>query len=366
MTTSNAAAQPAVTLPYPTAATLNRVALLGGPCITLAVPDHHPGAAESSQRVQVRTLLDRALAASPDAAWTSAIRAAVEAFTAAQIGEHGGSGFTLFATSTSVEAYRTPGCEPKAVRGAHPYVLPLLEAIAVGQEIVVLGLSNKHPKLFQYTAGIAEPTQLPGSVPANLDAAGRFHSGGVNAQGRTPGGKGGVRFGTSGLRESARDSADHYYALISDGLHTYLGHRPLLLMGVKEEIAAFRRVSHYDALLHSEVDGNIEHLTAAQIAELTQAAARAEFHRLGAEVLAESSEMRDRQRAASDPHTILEAARDGRVHKLVVRAGTELLDKGEDLLNAAAAETLRKGGEVYVLPQDQMAVTQSACAILRF
>jgi hypothetical protein len=38
----------------------------------------------------------------------------------------------------------------------------------------------------------------------------------------------------------------------------------------------------------------------------------------------------------------------------------------EDLINAAVVETLRTGGEVFVLPQDKMPVTNPVAAILRY
>ena len=187
----------------------------------------------------------------------------------------------------------------------------------------------------------------------------------------------GIRFGTSGNRESARDATEHYCALIDQGLRPLLSGRPLLLMGVREEIAAYRRVSHYDSLLHTEVDGNIETLTPAQIAHLAAKAAQAEYQRLGEQVLAELKEMRDRSRAASGVREVLKAAGEGRVHKLCVRGGTEMVGPmeaslnranlpTEDLVNAAVVETLRNGGEVYVLPPEQMAVTESVCAVLRY
>lgn len=367
MTTDNAATQRAENLPLPTSATLARVAAQAGPCLTVLVPDRHPGAPESPQRTQVRILVDAALHKTNDAAWASKVRAAVEDFSARSIPEGGGAGFALYATAEGVQAYGAPGSAARAVVAGHPIVLPLLDAEASAKELWVLGLSTKHIQLHEYVGGTAQAVALPGSVPANLDAAGHFHVGGEPGQSNTPGGKGGVRFGTSGMRESAHDSIQHFCALIDRGLHTLLAGRPLLLMGVKEEIAAYRRVSHYDSLLHSEVDGSVDTLTPAQIATHAQRAALDEYRRMGAEVLGEFREMRDRARALDDAHSVLDAATNGRVHKVCLRAGTELLGaNGEDVLNAIAVETLRKGGEVYLLPPTEMPVTQTVCAILRY
>lgn len=57
----------------------------------------------------------------------------------------------------------------------------------------------------------------------------------------------------------------------------------------------------------------------------------------------------------------------GRVHQLCVRTGTEFASRGgEDQINAAVVETLRNGGEVFMLPQDKIPVAHPVAAILRY
>ena len=82
--------------------------------------------------------------------------------------------------------------------------------------------------------------------------------------------------------------------------------------------------------------------------------------------VAEFRELRDRTRVSDAPHAIIEAAAAGRIHKVCLRAGTELQSPQGDVLNAIAVETIRKGGTAYLLPQEEMPVTQAACAILRY
>ena len=55
------------------------------------------------------------------------------------------------------------------------------------------------------------------------------------------------------------------------------------------------------------------------------------------------------------------------MHQLCVRTGTEFASRGgEDQINAAVVETLRNGGEVFMLPQDKMPVAHPVAAILRY
>jgi hypothetical protein len=86
----------------------------------------------------------------------------------------------------------------------------------------------------------------------------------------------------------------------------------------------------------------------------------------------------DRQRTCSGVHAALGAARSGRVHQLCIAEGADV--KGpmpgpmphrgkygdEDLANAAIVETLRHGGEIFLLPPDSMPPDTVAAAILRY
>jgi hypothetical protein len=50
-----------------------------------------------------------------------------------------------------------------------------------------------------------------------------------------------------------------------------------------------------------------------------------------------------------------------------VRTGSEVAGpSGEDLVNTAVVETLRAGGEAFMLPQDKMTAAQPLAAILRY
>lgn len=371
MTTANSAAR-AAGIRSATPDSLTALAGWEGPCVTLTVPDHHPGAADGTQQTRLRGLVKTALERGLD---LSGLEKSASEFAQSALAHAGGAGFVYCWSPKSSAAFALGGAASNAVVASHPYVVPLLTPAFAAHNLLVLGLSTKHLRLLEYVDGECLSMALPADVPRNLDAAGTFHhSAGIPAQGRTGAG---VRFGTSGERESARSSVEHFCALIDSGLTPVLNHRPLLLMGVAEEIAAFRRVSHYDALMHAEVDGNIDSLTPAQIAAHAQRAAREEYERLGRVVLAALREMRDRQRVTRNPQEVLRAAAAGRVHQLVVRAGTEIpgrlepdMDKAalpsEDLVNASAAETLRKGGEVFLLPQDELPLDEALCAFLRY
>jgi hypothetical protein len=166
-----------------------------------------------------------------------------------------------------------------------------------------------------------------------------------------------------------------FFELVDRGLKRIVGSRPLVLFGVQEEVAAYRHAGKGHANLIAAEPGNAEFLTLAEIGERAYAAVLHEYELAGNAVLAKLREMRDRSRVATETPHILEAAAQGRIHQLCVRANAELtastpretgLTDADGPVNTAVAETLRVGGDVFVLAADHLSADQPMAAILRY
>lgn len=373
----------------PTAATVAAFASLEGPCMTWIVPDRHPGAPEGTMDAEIRHLVQTAgdLAQQmPAALWpcdiTEAARMIREAL-AQDRGkpENGGPGLAACLSKSGFASLRLHSPNEHVSLSSHPYVLPLIVPAFAVRDLFVLNLNAKRVHLYEYANGTCREVEIPAGVPRSLEEANHGPLGpeGENRAINVPHGTGkltGIRFGTGGDRQSAGTRIERLCADLDRGLRGLLNQRPLLLMGVRAEIAAYRRVSDYEWLLDDEIDGNWDALGLPQIAQHAQSASIAEYQRVGEAVVAEAREMRDRTRASFDARDILHAAMEGRVHRLCVRADTELMGTipvsirraklRENLLNAAVVEALKKGGEIYVLPQDAMPATEPICAVLRY
>ncbi len=373
----------------PTAATVAAFASLEGPCITWLVPDRHPGAPEGTIDAEVKHLVETAedLARQvPFVRWPQGIgdaAAMIREALAQDRGkpENGGPGLAACLSPSGFASLRLHAANEYVSLGTHPYVMPLIVPAFAMRDLFVLNLNAKKVRLFEYTNGACHEVEIPAGVPTSVDEANHGFTGATPGANRsalspTPGKLGGVHFGTGGERQSAGTRVERLCAELDRGLRSLLNQKPVLLMGVREEIAAFRRVSAYDWLMDSEVDGNWDALGCAQIGQHALRASLAEYRRVGEAVIAEAREMRDRKRASFDVREILHAAMEGRVHQLCVRADTESMGLlpgpinrtkiRENLLNASVVETLKKGGEIYVLPQDAMSQADPICAILRY
>jgi len=278
----------------------------------------------------------------------------------------GGAGIAIFGSPNSIVSYRVPESAEKLVIGTHAYLLPFLAEAYLANDVFILGLSTKQLRLFHYSHGECFELDLPEGVPTSLEDAGRPDRTDLNRENRSSVGSStgnlhAMSFGTLTDREAAGEHLRHFFGLADRGLKSTLAGTPLLLMGVHEEIQAYRRTAHYNHLLPTAVDGGPDFVTAAQVGALARKAARADYDLRADAVLAEFREMKERSRTLAGLDAVLQAATQGRIHLLCVRRDTE-----QDLLNAAVVETLRTGGEVYELAQDRMAATEPAAAILRY
>lgn len=355
-----------------------------GPFITLIVPDHHPPAAEGSRQSVIESLTKEAaerLKQTSLAAQASELLAPLKEIAREESLAHGGPGLAIFRSANVAAWYIAPGHPARLVIASHPYLAPFIEDAFAPNDIFVLGLSIKKLRLFRCVDGECTELSLPAGIPVSFLET-EFNLPDLEVENRTAvgpssGKMGSMRFGTAAEREAMDKHLHTYFVTVDRGLKPVVGDKPLLLIGVHEEIEAFKRAAKYAQVFSAVVEGNPSYLSPAQIAARTREAARAEYYRRGAAVLAEYREMEDRTRAISDIRAVLRAAMDGRIHRLCVRKNaqyTGYLQRGanpanipdQDLVNAAVAETLRTGGEVFELPQDQMAAEEPVAAILRY
>jgi hypothetical protein len=357
-----------------------------GPCVTMLIPEHHPGARAGSRRTVVRDLIQSAagqMAEGNFQAHVGDLLAPIEAVARDEATVAGGSGFAIFRSPRFLEVFDLPDWRTEKLSVAsHLLLAPLAARAWVPQEFFILGISRKRLRLFRYRNGICEEAPLPPKVPASVEAAGAFDPPDHDLENRHSAGPStgtmkGVLFGTGSGRETAVEYLYNFCGIVDRALKETLAGAPLLLAGVHEEVAAYRRAAKYPHILESEIAGNIEFLPVEQIARHAADAARDHYLRAGQRVLAETREMPDRTRVLNDPHEVLRAAAAGRVHRLCVREGTEVRGRmepeldtvhaaTEDLVNAAVVETLRHGGEVFMLPPDFMEAAHPLAAILRY
>jgi hypothetical protein len=356
-----------------------------GPCITILLPSHHPGANDGSRGASVRRLIrtiGKQLAAGKLADQAPELMAPLEDLAGPEI-EAGGPGVAIFRSSRYLAHYRTNAVKTeRVVIASHFHLTPLLSAAFVPKEFFILDINKKLLRLLQLSHGECRELTLPASVPPNMEAAGDFakHAhdlAGHSSSGGSAGAAQATHFAMLSERDAAGDYFHHFLSSVDKGVMKTLDGAPLMLAGVHEEITAYRRAAKYPHILNSEVRGNTEFMPLNQMAARAVEMVLADYYMKGQRVLQEYQEMTDRARVLNGVREVLEAAAQGRVQRLCVAEGAESpgplereissTDIGdEDLVNAAVAQTLRMGGEIFALPADRMAEAGPLAAILRY
>ena len=350
------------------AGTVRRLAETRGICLSIFLPDQRPGASTGTHRSVLRQLTREAQATISGASeWLEPLHALAED---EKLGI-GGPGLAVFCSTRGVECYRAPDIKKAELFVAsHFHLTPLLPLSSTPRDLFILGISRKRMRLCRYASGELTEVPWPEGVAASLDDAegGRVDSTGNHASsGVSPSATLSVQFGspTRPDHEGAGHHMTHFFRMVDAGLAPLLARLPLLLGGVAEEIAAYRRAAKYHPLLSEEISGSMEHMTASEIAVLAHAAAITAYFEESAKALAACHAIKDPLKKLKDPLTIVRAASAGRVHRLCVREGAvfggQLIGEldfakrdSEDLINAAVAETLHTGGEVFVVRAKEM------------
>jgi hypothetical protein len=187
--------------------------------------------------------------------------------------------------------------------------------------------------------------------------------------------------GQGGRREQGEDLL-RYLRAVATATETILGDECLVLAGTEELVAAFRRTTSYAHVASGEITGSGERLSAVELAHGARALVAEAVTAPRTSAMARLVELSGTDAAALDLRAMVTAAVDGRVETMFVAGDTEVWgrydaaarrivdddagDGAEDLLNFAAMETWRHGGEVFVLSEADVPGPWPAAALLRY
>jgi len=368
-----------------------------GPCVSLYMPTHRKGRDIQQDPIRLKNLLRQAEAELAGVAIRGTnvnglLGPARALLPEPSFWEHGSDGLAVFLAPGFSRTYRLPASFQERVVVAGAFRLkPLLPLLAGDGQFYVLALSRNQTRLLQgsrFSVGELEPEGLPRSLKDALwmdePQPSLQHQGGPP----TGGGLRATRFhGHGGEADVAKTNLLRYFRRVDDGLTEFLegASAPLVLAGVDHYFPIYREANKYPYLLDDGVPGSPDQVTAQELHERAWALVEPLFRRKQQEAYARYKERAGLGRTSSQIEVIVPAAHHGRVESLFVTlgeqrwgafipdgAGKVILHEGyeqgdQDLLDVAAAETLRTGGHVYAVPRDQVPDPNSrVAAIFRY
>jgi len=332
-------------------AILSQLASHRGSAVTVLLPASHPGANDGSRHTLLESLFHGLT--SLDA---KKLRSRIEEVLTAHQMQGGGMGLAAVAGSGYLEVYRVPVEAAQFMQADHPFLLPLLPEVLAPREFFILSLGEKQLRLMQYAHGYATRVDLPDGMIESLEEFrhpqehGDQNRENRSSAGSAPGAMGALRFGTLSEREDAHMHREHFFARADESLAPLVGKGRLLLMGLDEQVADFRRVAKHCALFAEHLPHPAgRDLPVREIAQEAHACGQRDYRARGLQVLGQIREMSRRQLALEGNEAVLDAARAGRVHQLCVPELATASSEEQTLWNAAAAETLNYKGEVFTV-----------------
>ncbi len=365
----------------------------GGPCVTLLLPAYRPGAqAKSMAAILKSSLQEAAVQVAARRVPESSVRdllAPLEALTREPellAGSHWGR--VIFRAPDVLEQFELfESVRQSLTVGGCFDIRAILGELNQPPEFYILKLSKKSVGLLRCAHLRAEAMALPKGVPQTLEEALEFEPPdhdlfNRSAAGPSVGGMVGVSFGTGSGRETQRSYLADFYKAVDRGICQLLngGKARLVLAGVNEDVAAYRSINTCKQLMEVSILGSAgEWVATEDLLRQAHAIIQARQTQQAAAELVEYRERSSPSRFSTDLNVILQAAAEGRVHRLYIdtlarRPGVFQSAKHggrwdwgeEDLLNIAAVETLIQGGTAFALPPDRMPSGVVAAAIFRY
>lgn len=300
-------------------------------------------------------------------------------------------GLVLFLRGGELEIHHVPAEMPaRTFIGDRFYIRPLMPFINADGRFYILALSQQRIRFFEATRYHIEPITLP-DMPTSLDEALQFDEDEPQLQhhsGRKASVEQSEIYHTQDPQDQHKTNILRLMQMVDNHVTPYLRTNsekaPLMLAGVEFIRALYHQANHYQYLVEEKaIAGNPDNVKDQElhaqalgfVEDYFESEQKAEYRAFCNQIATEAT--------SSDLRTLVPAAHHGQIDTLFIKQNGqhwgrydepsdtfELHDDytlgSVELLDLAAAQTLKHGGAVFVLAEDEMPVDAPAAATLRF
>lgn len=361
------------------------------PAVSIFLPTHRAGPETLQDPIRFKNLLraaeDQLAAAGARASEVRALLApAFDLLEDSQFWQHQQEGLAVFAAPGVFRRYRVPrGLDEKMVVSHRFHVKPLVPLATDDGTFFLLALSQNQVRLFEGTRDTANEIALEG-VPPSLAEALKYDDPQKQLQYHTGApGRAAVFHGQGTGIDEHKDNLLRFFRQVDAGIRKLLGerHTPLVLAAVDYLLPIYREASTYPQLVDEGIPGNPERLSTAALHRQAWSILEPRFARAQEEAAARYRRLAGTGRTSTELTLIVPAAHHGRVEVLFTARNaqewgsydpeTDRVDRlpeprsaGQDLLDLAVVEALRRGGAVHVLEPRSMPDRATVSAIFRY
>lgn len=361
-------------------------------CVSIYLPTHKAGEEVQQDPIRLKNLLTQAVEQLKDREMRGKeidelLDEARKLLDNPNFWRHNDKGLALFISDDDFEYYRIPHAfKERVMVDDHLLITPLVPMITLEGTFCILALSQKKMRLLKCTRASVEEIELE-EAPESLEEFLKYdvnetnlqhHAGqGANAQA--------IFHGQGGSRDTNTEEIINYLKAVENEVTSILRKRndPLILGGVNEAIAEYRKVNSYSRLLDQTVSGNPDPKSNEEIKDEGWKVIKSYFLKGMYEDIERFGDLSGSEKQSDNLSQIVEAAYYGKVESLFVPIGehswgwfdmerdtvhhsAEPQNGEHDLINMAAIKTLTQSGNVYALDKEDMPNGSSIAAIFRY
>ncbi|SMO46385.1 hypothetical protein [Fodinibius sediminis] len=300
--------------------------------------------------------------------------------------QHNDRGLALFISEESFDYYRVPlRFKEQVMVSDHFLITPIIPMITLEGTFCTLVLSQKNIRLLKCTRNSAEPITLK-DVPTSLDEFLKYDVNEPHLQHHSGQGKGRAIFhGQGGARDTNTQEIINYLKTVENEVTSILQKRndPLILAGVEQAVAEYRKVNHYSRLIDEAIAENPDPLSDEEVGQRSWNIVKSHFLEDMYRDMDRFADLSGSDKQSDNLTQIVEAAYYGKVDSLFVPIGehswgwfdqerdvvhhsTGPKNGEHDLINMAAIKTLVQSGNVYALDKNDMPNSAAIAAIFRY
>ena len=365
-----------------------------GPCVSIYLPTHRIPTEIEQDRLRLKNLLGKAEDSLVDLGLRTPkakaiLQPAQRLLLETPFWKGQKDGLAIFLAPKTFHSYPMPLEVPELVVVSERFHLKPLLALFSTSEFYILALSQNEVRLFQASQYSVSEVDL-GDVPKSLSEALKyddpqkqlqFHTGTQKGTGERAAMFHGHGVGT----DDAKSNLLRFCQQLDRGLHDILRHEqaPLVVAGVDYLLPIFTEASSYAHVLPEGVAGNPEGLSPEELQRQAWPVVEPYFNQARREAEIKYRELVGTGRTSHELKEIVPAAYHGRVEILFVAVGrqewgvydaqrnelqlsAEARPGAEDLLDAAATQTLLKGGTVFSVEPPAVPDGPPMAAIFRY
>ncbi|XAS74904.1 hypothetical protein V3G39_09480 [Dermatophilaceae bacterium Sec6.4] len=299
-------------------------------------------------------------------------------------------GLAMFLRPDYTRTFKVAAPMPElATVGDRPVIGPMVRLFSGDERFLLLALSQRDVRLMQGTRETVEQvsvTELPTSLLETVDPQEpRSNTMARSADRATRGGPAVFYGHGAGDQDLKKEEVLRFLRSVDNGLHDVLAAEtaPMVLFGLEQLVSPYREITTYGHVLDEAIELNPDQLRVEQLHEAAWPILEKRLRDERGQVIDRFHESAAMGRASADLPAVVEAAAQGRIETLFVKADPWCWEQaaGNDLpivalgtedryadcehVDAAAVATLNNSGQVYATSETFIPGWQVA-AIFRY